>query len=66
MPGVESFVLCLCYQYLEKEAKELSEKATSGMFLDPDNNPMQILRKMKVVRERKRPTSFKNSDRRQL
>lgn len=45
---------CLYHLYvmqrLEKAAKELSEEATSGIFLDPDNNPMKILRVMKGVR----------------
>ncbi|XP_048242736.1 dynein heavy chain domain-containing protein 1-like [Haliotis rufescens] len=40
------------YQRLEKAAKELSEEATSGIFLDPDNNPMKILRVMKGIREK--------------
>ncbi len=39
----------LVMQRLEKAAKELSEQATSGIFLDPDNNPMKILRVMKGV-----------------
>ncbi|KAK6166840.1 hypothetical protein SNE40_023452 [Patella caerulea] len=40
------------YQRLEKEAYELSEKATSGIFLDPDQNASFILKQMKGIREK--------------
>ncbi|KAL3832089.1 hypothetical protein ACJMK2_023767 [Sinanodonta woodiana] len=40
------------YQRLEKEAFELSQMATSGKFLDPQQNPTQILIDMRKMRER--------------
>ncbi|ESP00380.1 hypothetical protein LOTGIDRAFT_173233 [Lottia gigantea] len=40
------------YQRLEKEAYELCEKATTGIFLDPHQNPCFILMEMKAIREK--------------
>lgn len=36
-------------QTLEKEAKHLAEQATSGCFLDSNQNPLLVLRMMKEV-----------------
>ncbi|XP_041378669.1 uncharacterized protein LOC121390863, partial [Gigantopelta aegis] len=37
---------------LEKEAYRLAKMATSGIFLDPSQNPMYVLKEMKSIREK--------------
>ncbi|KAL8594105.1 hypothetical protein ACOMHN_000817 [Nucella lapillus] len=40
------------FQTLEHEARLLAEQATSGMFLDPSQPPLPVLRAMKELREK--------------
>ncbi|XP_025095393.1 dynein heavy chain domain-containing protein 1-like isoform X2 [Pomacea canaliculata] len=40
------------FETLEKEAKHLAEQATSGCFLDSNQNPLLVLRMMKELREK--------------
>ena len=44
----------ICQQTLEQSAEDIGNAATSGQFLDPNENPSAILQSMREVRSRKK------------
>ena len=44
----------ICPQTLEQSAEDIGNAATSGQFLDPNENPSAILQSMREVRSRKK------------
>ena len=51
----------ICQQTLEQSAEEIGNTATSGQFLDPNENPSTILQSMREVRSSKKKKVVCNS-----
>ena len=53
--------MLICQQTLEQSAEDIGNAATSGQFLDPNENPSAILQSMREVRSRKKKEKKKNT-----
>ena len=51
----------ICPQTLEQSAEDIGNAATSGQFLDPNENPSAILQSMREVRSRKKKKKKKKN-----